>query len=169
MERRCRRSGTFRSPHDRRCSYLGGLRERRHAFWGGGIGEPGEEMPRCRLFERAGLEMEFAQTQVSGNARYLRGEAAAPPGRCPTGKGARPPVAWRGDLCPPALLTSPAPRPGLAAPALMRSIKRIIDVEVCCEVLAGGKRSSAADTGAQICTTWLKPESRHFINGFSLC
>lgn len=48
-----------------------------------------------------------------------------------------------GRALPPAPLAAPAPRPGLAAPALMRSIKRIIDVEVCCEVLAGGKRSSA--------------------------
>lgn len=105
----------------------------------------------------------------SGERRIPAGGASAPPGHRPVGKGTGPYAAGRGERCPPAPLASPAPRPGLTAPALMRSIKRIIDVEVCCEVPAGGKRSIAADTGALICTTWLKPESRHFINGFSLC
>lgn len=130
------------------------------------------------------LETQFEQTHELGRASGAAGPAegavgpaegaagpaegaVAPPSIAPGGNRVGPGAG--GERCPPAPLVSAAPRPRLAAPALMRSIKRIIDVEVCCEVPAAGKRGSAADTGALICTTWLKPESRHFINGFSLC
>lgn len=100
------------------------------------------------------------------------GEMTVSPDHSPTSSGNEvrtPPLPGRRRAAHPAPLAPSTPKSRRSAPALMRSIKSIIDVEVRCEVLAGGKRSSAADTGALICTTWLKPESRHFINGFSLC
>lgn len=136
-----------------------------------GLASPARRCQGLVYLGKNRLEMQFVQSHELSGAEGSGGDSRRerrPRHPSPLeGTGSVP--ARRGERCPPAPLISPAPRPGLAAPALMRSIKRIIDVEVRCEVPAGGKRGSAADTGALICTTWLKPESRHFINGFSLC